>query len=143
MKSKIIIIFVALLLGGFISYYIFNHNKVYSKGDEEVIYVKVKAFQIGVYKYLDNAKKCADRNNGIVIRDNDNYRVYTAILNNNDAINKVSNYYKSIGLNYYIRDISVDSSFLSYLNETEVSLLNSDDINSILFDILKEYEKYL
>jgi hypothetical protein len=64
-----------------------------------------KAFQIGVFSREENALRVAALNQGIVVPEGDLYRVYIAILNDEDAINYLSEYYGSVGINYFIREI--------------------------------------
>lgn len=143
MKRKLIIVLLGLCIGGYFTYYVFN-NKVVAK-DNSIKYVNVKAFQIGCFSNYDNALRVADRNNGIVVNDNGMYRVYNAILSDNDCINLVSNYFNSIGLDYFVRDISVNSKFVSDIKVYEDVIINSSSIsyNALLLDILKVYGGYL
>ena len=143
MKKRIIIVLLSLCVGGCLSYYIFN-NRVKAISSS-ISYVTVKAFQIGYYSNYDNALRVADRNNGIVVNDNGMYRVYNAILYNNDCIKLISNYYDSIGLNYFIREIDINSKFIDDISIYEDVLLKSSSISysSLLLDILKVYGSYL
>ena len=100
-------ILLAIGIGGGIAYFLFTRQYV----DEEV--VRVHAFQVGVFSNYDNALRVADRNNGIVVKDNDLYRVYVSILSSDDAVLKMMKYYDSIGLKYYLRDINVSKEFLT------------------------------
>ena len=140
MKKIIIIIFIAILCGGIFSY------TIYKKMDTKPIteYKTVSAFQIGVYKKYENAKKISDRNNGIIIEENDTYRVYTSILSDNESINKMKAYYDSIGLIYYIKEINVTNTFINNLKNYEILInkSNSDTYTTINKDILKIYKEY-
>lgn len=141
MKKKIIIILIALMLGGGISYYFFTRK--YVVDDNELM--SVKAFQIGAFTNYDNALRVADRNNGIVVNDNDVYRVYVSILSNQEAVNKMKEYYDEIGLHYYLRDIEVDDKFLNSIKNTEDLLIvsDSDTYNIINLNVLSKYEELL
>ncbi len=141
MKKKILIVLCALLIGGSSAYYLFN--KIVVKNNDE--YVSAKAFQIGAFTKYDNAIKVADRNNGVVIDDKDVYRVYIAILNDKTAINKLENYYKEIGLNYYLKDITVKKEFLTKISLSEEMLKQSstDTYVAINLEILKKYREML
>ena len=86
MKKVLIIILGAILIGGGLAYIVFN--KIVFKEEDTVNTKVVNAFQIGVFSNYDNALKVADRNNGVVIMDDDLYRVYVAILSDKEAIKK-------------------------------------------------------
>ena len=103
---------------------------------------QVYAFQIGVYKNKDNALNAANTNKGIVILDNDIYRVYIAILKDQTLIDNLKSYYSSIGLNYYLKAINVSSKTSSIIDNYE-SLLKSCDnsnYNLILDSMLQEID---
>lgn len=141
MKKKLIIIMLALVIGGSIAYFMFSRR--YLEEDKSV--VKVSAFQVGVFTSYDNALKVADRNNGIVVSDNDVYRVYVSILSSREAVDKMREYYDSIGLHYYLREIEVDDEFLNSIKNTEELLImsNSDTYNIINLNVLNKYEEIL
>ena len=140
MKKKLIIIMLALVIGGSIAYFMFSREYVDDSGK-----VRVKAFQVGVFTNYDNALKVADRNNGIVVNDNDVYRVYVSILSNQEAVEKMKEYYDEIGLHYYLRDIEVDDEFLNSIKNTEDLLIvsDTDTYNIINLNVLSKYEELL
>lgn len=111
-------------------------------GDE---LVRARAFQIGVYTSYDNALRVADRNNGIVVSDNDVFRVYVAILSSNEAVEVMRTYYDNIGLNYYLKEIMVSREFLNCIESTEDLLIisSSDTYNVINLSVLNKYEEFL
>jgi hypothetical protein len=140
MKKRLMVILFALVLGGGVAYFMFSREYV-----SDVVKVKVKAFQVGVFTNYDNALKVADRNNGIVVRDDDLYRVYVSILSSEEAVDKMRKYYDSIGLHYYLRDIEVNSEFLINVRNTEELLFRSDvdAYNIINLSVLSEFEELL
>lgn len=141
MKKYLVIILSAIAIGGGIAYHIFNIKVV----KEDDTYSLVKAFQVGAFTNHDNALRVALRNNGIVVDDNDIYRVYVAILEDDLAIEKLSNYYQEIGLNYYLKEISVSNEFYNTLESSEELLVksSSDTYNAINMSILSKYEEML
>lgn len=141
MKKKIIIILIALMLGGGISYYFFTRK--YVVDDNELM--SVKAFQIGAFTNYDNALRVAERNNGIVVSEEEIFRVYVAILSSQDAVDIMRKYYDSIGLNYYLRDIMVDAQFLDSLKDSEKLLVSSDtEVYKVInLSVLNMYEEFL
>lgn len=140
MKKRLLIILVALFIGGGIAYYMFSREYIVEEDK-----VKVKAFQVGVFTNYENALKVADRNNGIVVSEDDLYRVYVSILSSEEAVDKMRKYYDSIGLHYYLRDIEVNSEFLINVRNTEELLFRSDvdAYNIINLSVLSEFEELL
>lgn len=142
MKKTIIVIFCSLVLGGVLAYFIFNKSieKTF-KGEDD----NVTAFQIGVYTNYDNALEASSSNNGIVIKDNNLYRVYVTLLTNEEAINKISNYYDTLGLKYYKKEISVSNDFIDDISiyEDMINKSNTDTYSTINNDILSTYLNYI
>ncbi len=139
MKKKIIIVLFALLIGAIGAYYLFNKVTVTASSNEATI----KAFQIGAYSSYENALRQAERNNGVVITDQGIYRVYVALINDTELITKMRAYYDSLGLDYYIRDIKVNTSFIKDINLSEKMLKESstDTYTTINLEILKKYKE--
>ena len=142
MKKTIIMIILAIGVGftfGFLFLKKFNTESI-----TEVSNIKsqVYAFQIGVYKNKDNALNAANTNKGIVILDNDIYRVYIAILKDQTLIDNLKSYYSSIGLNYYLKAINVSSKTSSIIDNYESLLNNCDSSNysMVLDSMLKEID---
>lgn len=142
MKKTIIMIILAIGVGftfGFLFLKKFNTESI-----TEVSNIKsqVYAFQIGVYKNKDNALKEANINKGIVILDNDIYRVYVALLKNQVLINNLKIYYDSLGINYYLKAISVSSKTNNIIDNYESLLNNCDSSNysMVLDSMLKEID---
>ncbi len=142
MKKTIISIFLAIIVGFTFGFFFLKKFNTETITEVSNIKSQVYAFQIGVYKNKDNAVKEASTNNGIVILDNDIYRVYTAILKDATLIDNLKNYYNSIGLNYYLKAINVSSKTSGIIDNYE-SLLKSCDssnYNLILDSMLKEID---
>lgn len=142
MKKTIIMIILAIGVGftfGFLFLKKFNTETI-----TEVSNIKsqVYAFQIGVYKNKDNALNAANTNKGIIILDNDIYRVYIAILKDETLIDNLKDYYDSLGINYYLKAINVSSKTNNIIDNYE-SLLNncdSSNYNMVLDSMLKELD---
>lgn len=142
MKKTIISIFLAIIVGFTFGFFFLKKFNTETITEVSNIKSQVYAFQIGVYKNKDNALNEASTNNGIVILDNDIYRVYTAILKDATLIDNLKNYYNSIGLNYYLKAINVSSKTSGIIDNYE-SLLKSCDssnYNLILDSMLKEID---
>ena len=140
MKKFLFVLLLALITGGALAYFIFSRDN--SLGDEMVA---VKAFQVGAFTSYDNAKRIAERNNGIVVSDEGIYRVYVSILSDDDAIDKMRHYYDDIGLNYYLKEIVVSKSFLESIKSSEDLLADSDReaYKLINLSVLNEYKEML
>lgn len=142
MKKTIIMIILAIGVGftfGFLFLKKFNTETI-----TEVSNIKsqVYAFQIGVYKNKDNALNAANTNKGIVILDNDIYRVYIAILKDETLIANLKDYYDSLGINYYLKAINVSSKTNNIIDNYESLLNNCDSSNysMVLDSMLKEID---
>ena len=142
MKKVLIIILCALLIGGGIAWFLFN--KIVLE-DDVLSNDEVTAFQVGVFSNYENAIRVAERNNGIVVSDSDLFRVYVAILYDDEAISKMMNYYDNIGLNYYLKKIRVSSDFIESISSSEELLLksNSDTYSVINLSVLEQYKELL
>lgn len=143
MKKVLLVVVSAFVIGGGLALYFFNGTV--KKQNKIEGYEEVSAFQIGVFTNYENALKVAERNNGIVVNDQNIYRVYIAMLKDEEAIDMLGNYYKNIGLSYYIKDIVVSSSFVENLNvyEEMIKKSSSDTYNTINNDVLTKYQEYL
>ncbi len=140
MKKTLIVILFSLLFGGGLSFFIFNKIKFEEVSVSDVV---VTAFQIGAFNNYDNAYRVAVRNNGIVVSDNDIFRVYVAVLYNEEAISKLSLYYDSIGLNYYLKRIRVSKDFVDSIKDNEDLLVrsSSDTLSIINKDVLNRFKE--
>ncbi|MDE5889006.1 MAG: SPOR domain-containing protein [Bacilli bacterium] len=142
MKKILIVILCAIMIGGGAAFYLFNKIVVKAEVDEKTL---VNAFQIGAFSNYDNAERIAVRNNGIVVADEDIYRVYVAVLSDQEAIKKMKKYYEEIGLNYYLKEIAVNSSYIDNIkNEEElIKRSSSDTYVTINREMLQKYEELL
>lgn len=142
MKKTIISIFLAMIVGFTFGFFFLKKFNTETITEVSNIKKQVYAFQIGVYKNKDNALNAANTNKGIVILDNDIYRVYIAILKDQTLIDNLKSYYSSIGLNYYLKAINVSSKTSSIIDNYESLLKSCDDsnYNLILDSMLQEID---
>ncbi len=142
MKKGIIIILIAVMLGGGFAYYLFNNIVVKEKDTDKTM---VNAFQVGAFTSYDNAVRVAERDNGIVVKDEDIFRVYVAILYDKEAVNKLGDYYNKIGLNYYLRPIYVSNSFIEEIKDNEelLKVSSTETYVTINSDVLSKYKEML
>lgn len=137
MKKTLIVVVLAVVIGGSFSYFILRRNNQVIEDENDTCY----AFQIGAYENYENANRIAERNNGIVVKNDKLYLVYVAILKSDEAIKVLSNYYDEIGLNYYLKEIEVSNEFISNINDDEVMIMksNRDTYTTINLDVLQKY----
>jgi UDP-N-acetylmuramoyl-L-alanyl-D-glutamate--2,6-diaminopimelate ligase len=127
-----------------ISYGIDNPSDVFAINIEESKKVLVKAFQVGVFSRVENATRVAELNNGIVVKEDDMYRVYIGILNNDKAVVNLSKFYDMYDINYYIRDIYVNGSVLESVRDLEQEIIKCNtDCTDIMLNILTRYQDSL
>jgi len=142
MKKYIITILIAVIIGACLGIYSFNK---FQEDDVKPVFNFNKnqayAFQIGVFDNFDNAEKLAEKYGGLVIFDNEKFRVYTSIVN--DTLNIMKSYYDEKGIAYYIRNIDVNETFMNKLNDYETLLkaVSKDEYDSIIKKILKDYKE--
>lgn len=142
MKKTLLIIFSAIFIGGVGAFCLFN--KVVKESPQNTSFT-ASAFQIGAFSNYDNALRVANRNNGIVVMDEDIYRVFVAILKDQEAINKLKSYYKEIGLNYYLKQINVSKEYIDNISDVEELLKKSSSETYVVLnsEMLHIYEGML
>ena len=103
-------------------------------------------FQIGVYTDLSSAEKIRDKYAGsLLIKDEELYRVYYAILHNDKNIQLMERHLQEENINYYLKELEInDMNIISEISSIE-SLM--DDASDSLFlelnkKILTSYEGY-
>ena len=144
MKKIIISITSAIIIGGLLALYFFNKSFQNGNNNSEELRM-AQAFQIGAFTKYDNAYNLANQSNGIVIRDNDIYRVYIALLSDKKAINIIKGYYESKGINYYLKNILVSSSFIKEIGIYEKMIIknNASTYDVINKDVLLLYQNQI
>lgn len=140
MKKILKILFVLIL--GIVAGYYFSNKKIFNVFDQSY-----KAFQVGVYTDISIANTYKTKyDNAIVVKDNELYRVYVAILKDNKNIEDMCSYLNRNNIEYYIRNIEIkDKNLKNKIKEYE-SLMNSDsqivflEVNKM---IMESYEESL
>lgn len=117
---------IVLIIGIILGYYLCNNNLL------NIFKTTYKAFQVGVYTNLEAANTYSSKyKNSIVIKDNELYRVYVAILKDENNIESMSRYLTSNGIDYYLKDLNIDNKTLKKeINEYENIM---DSKNEIVF----------
>ena len=116
MKKTLIIILIAIISGivmGFMFYQRFEINEVvFAKQD-----YSAKAVQVGVFSKLDNALSIKDLYDGIIVNDENLYRVYINIIKDQEVLSIMKEYYNELGINYYLKDIEISKEFNDILDD--------------------------
>lgn len=137
--KKLIKSLIILLFGIFLGYYVCETKPLV------LFKTNYKAFQVGVYTSIDVATTYSSKyKNAIIIQDNELYRIYVAILKDKDNIESMSRYLDSKGIDYYLKDLSIDDKNLKKTiteyenvmsNENEIVFL---EINKMIMEKYKE-----
>lgn len=132
------VILFAILVGVGISYFFFFK-------EEKKEYEYISAFQVGVFTSYENAKDCAERNHGIVVNDNDMYRVYVSLVTDDDLKRKLSSYFNKKGIKYYIKKIQVDKKIKSHIQNEEKKYYSSniETYVDMSYQVLLKYQNSL
>ena len=142
MKHKFLLIIFSIVSGILFTFYVLNKGVFYAK-EEYLAY----AFQVGAFKNLDNASKYLNSLNdirGIIVKENDLYKIYVGIYKNTDVVNKMVVYFENNNIHIYLKSIKCDKDFYNILDNYEKIIINSDDTNTynkINENILNIYEK--
>lgn len=142
MKKYIITILIAIIVGACLGIYSFNRFK-----EEDIKPVfsfnknQAYAMQIGVFDTFENAEKLAEKYGGLVILDNEKYRVYIAIVN--DTLNLMKAYLDERKIAYYIRTVDVSEEFMNKLSnyETILKAIDKSEYDAVIKNILKDYKE--
>ena len=143
LKKILITIIFSLTTGSILGY--MAYNRMLQKEEEAITTVismqnQVYAIQAGVFDKLENANKLAEKYGGLVIYDENKYRVYIAIISK--TLPELKKYYDEKNIAYYVKNISVPETFNEKLQEYEKLLLatTKENYEDIIKQILKEYE---
>ena len=147
MKKKLIPIVSGILVGSLLGAFFLtdintNVSAVFNKN------MTLTAFQVGVYTNMENVSQIsANLMSSAVIKEDEIYRVYVALLSDPELIVEMKKYLESTGVEVYLKKVSVNNSeFITNLENYERVLKetsNKDLYNSINKQILKEYENTL
>lgn len=138
--KKILKFISVFMIGILLGYYICYTNSI-----NNIFTSYYKAFQVGVYTNLDAATTYSSKyKDSIIIEDNELYRVYVAILKDQNNIENMSKYLNSKGIDYYLKDISINNKEIKKEIQGYESLMNSEsevvflEINKMIMESYKE-----
>lgn len=137
--KKVLKIIIVFIIGIICGYYVCNINP------KKIFDTSYKAFQVGVYttEELANTYKSKYKN-AIVIKDNELYRVYVAILRKENNIENMSNYLNKNNIDYYIKEVNIsDKNLKNTINEYESIMNNNSEIVFLEINkmIMERYEE--
>ncbi len=143
MKKVLLSVGFSLVIGGIFALVIYkNTNSLVSAAVSNTNTLSL--FQVGVFKSEENAiDYMQNYNSSIIIKDQEYYRVIIGITFSDEATLLEKEYFESLNINFYIKEITIqDEQFLKKLEEYEQLLLNSsiETYNTINKNILKLYE---
>ncbi len=123
MKKNIILVLFSLISGVLFTVFILNKENIYAK-EEYLVY----AFQVGTYESIDNARDMISKlPSGISIKEDNLYKVYSAIYKDIDLVNKMITYFKDNNINIYLKTINVSKDFYYILDNYEKIISKTDD----------------
>ena len=145
MKKVLISILIAVLIGSAFAFMFYKKMMDNEQMVSSIIENSAYAIQLGVFQNIDNANTIKDKYNGIIITDNDKYRVYGAIAMSTNALTILKNYFNNKGISYYVKQIEVPDSLVDTIktSETMLSASSEETYDKIIESVLKEYEKLL
>lgn len=137
--KKVLKIIIVFIIGIICGYYVCNINP------KKIFDTSYKAFQVGVYttEELANTYKSKYKN-AIVIKDDELYRVYVAILRKENNIENMSNYLNKNNIDYYIKEVNIsDKNLKNTINEYESIMNNNSEIVFLEINkmIMERYEE--
>ena len=146
MKKYLFPIFVSLVLGTFMAYFIIRQYE-----DLPALAVSSEAatlyyIQRGVYSDMDNMKNNMKEFSHYIYNVEDNqYYTYVGITTNKENALKIQNYYKSLGYDTLLKDkITDNGDFINILKQYDELLSKTDDNESIKVicnQVLAKYEE--
>ena len=123
MKKNIILVLFSLISGVLFTIFILNKENIYAK-EEYLVY----AFQVGAYESIDNARDMISKlPSGIPIKEDNLYKVYSAMYKDIDLVNKMITYFKDNNINIYLKTINVSKDFYYILDNYEKIISKTDD----------------
>ena len=123
MKKNIILVLFSLISGVLFTIFILNKENIYAK-EEYLVY----AFQVGAYESIDNARDMISKlPSGISIKEDNLYKVYSAMYKDIDLVNKMITYFKDNNINIYLKTINVSKDFYYILDNYEKIISKTDD----------------
>lgn len=135
-------VFFAVLTGCLCAFFLFK--EVESRTLDDISYNAV-AIQIGVFKDKNTAEELKAKLGGVVVLDDDIYRIYYSVLNRDENIEFMTDYLSKKGISYYLKDIRLKDELASELKEYERLMIKTNEESklSINEEILNRYKEVI
>ena len=148
MKKYIHAMLLSLVIGFFLSYFIFKQYKgfngitVYKEGDEYFF------LQQGIYDSKEEMEKNSiNLENYIYRKEDDKFYMYVGITKNRDNVQKMIEYYKNKNIEVSMKQFYISSNkYKEIITNLDNILINSNDevvINEIINQGLSKYEEII
>lgn len=125
MMKKLMLIGLSITAGFLFTFFILNKKNIYAK-EEYMIF----AFQVGAFEKYDNAIDFSEKlPSSIIIKEGKLYKIYVALYNDIDIVNKMIVYFENNNINIYLRSIKVGKEFYTNLVNYEQIINSSKDVN--------------
>lgn len=133
MKKILLIVLLAVLVGSSFAIYMFMDINDSVKSVIATPNTGVYAFQAGVFSVYENAQKVANQfEDSYIYQDDDKYRVFLAIYQDQEIVDHMSKYYKENNIDVYLKKINANNEFLDQLNKYEALLKETTDKNTYI-----------
>ncbi len=143
MKKVIITVVFALLVGTVFGILYFKNTKD-NIADALSLDNEAIAFQVGVFRKLENAQnEVVKYSSGTIIADGEFYRIFIAISNDQETVNKLKEYYDSKKINYYLKNITIPDEFMPTFTNYQEVLLKTTSYDEVNKNLLKEYREVI
>lgn len=137
MKNMILSIFICLIIGLTMSFYLFRQYDVPTSIEVE----KITFLQIAVYSDMESLNKNININQYIYSEEKDGIHVYVAITKNNAELLKT--FFEQKGYTVYLKEFTVSNeTFIKEVENADLLLQQVTDEKSIMAIIREVLEKY-
>ena len=137
MKNMILSIFICLIIGLTMSFYLFRQYNVPTSIEVE----KITFLQIAVYSDMERLNKNININQYIYSEEKDGIHVYVAITKNNAELLKT--FFEQKGYTVYLKEFTVSNeNFIKEVENADLLLQQVTDEKSIMAIIREVLEKY-
>ncbi|HIR74568.1 TPA: hypothetical protein IAB95_03590 [Candidatus Ventrenecus avicola] len=130
MKKKIIIILLAITIGGVLAF--FTLSRIERKNKTENV-ITLTVLQTGVFSDYENAvEQKESMNNAIILEDNGLYRVIVGASTNESGLSKIEKILESQKIHYYKKELTVLESDSEQFSKYNLLLEKANSEESVL-----------
>lgn len=129
-KKKIIIILLAITIGGVLAF--FTLSRIEGKNKTENV-ITLTVLQTGVFSDYENAvEQKESMNNAIILEDNGLYRVIVGASTNESGLSKIEKILESQKIHYYKKELTVLESDSEQFSKYNLLLEKANSEESVL-----------